>query len=239
MTISMAVYYALGPSSLIWVYNFCLQCMFFFHSQDIFLFCSRAYLPFHKMSGSAQSRCFQVLKNNVSISTLNAAVPSIDTRSATGNMLEEPNPHNYSEHSTLWQDTSPRPLSAAKQSFVPWHVEWHNQPLCMVLFMLSGLLLAAGHHFYYLALHGQVAGTMARQQWAHNIGNVFAVLIVTTLHAANGRAYEQFLWLTVRGKGFSLATLDCIFSLTWDLTSFLNMELLSKAPAAGLLAFLY
>ncbi|KUJ09794.1 uncharacterized protein LY89DRAFT_597817 [Mollisia scopiformis] len=120
--------------------------------------------------------------------------------------------------------------------FVKWGVKWQKQPTYMLLFALGGLVLAVSHHAFYSALHGQLAGTNSKQQWAHNIGNIFAVLVVAMFHTANIRAYDQYLWSTVRGRAFSVANLDRIFSLTSDPTSFFSLEIMRKAPVTVLLA---
>lgn len=122
--------------------------------------------------------------------------------------------------------------------FVKWGVQWHKEPTYMILFALGGLLLGIGHHCYYNSLSGTEAGSNQRQQWAHNFGNIFAVLVVTTLHRANGYAYSQLLWGTVRGRSFTLGSLDKMFSLTNDPMGFFNLEVFMHAPFAVALALL-
>ncbi|CZR68847.1 uncharacterized protein PAC_18747 [Phialocephala subalpina] len=106
----------------------------------------------------------------------------------------------------------------------------------MILFTLADLGLAIGHHEYYSALNRALVGSNERQQWARNIGNIFAVLFVATLHAANSSAYNQYFWVVVREKGFSIAALDKLFSLTSDPSGFFRLEVLGKATVATLLA---
>lgn len=100
----------------------------------------------------------------------------------------------------------------------------------MILFGLGGLAFAIGHHEYYSALHGTLTASISRQQWAHNIGNGFAALVVSMFHTAIGKAYVQYLWLTIRRKGHSLKTLDQIFALNSDPMGFFCLESLRKAP---------
>ncbi|TVY32893.1 hypothetical protein LSUB1_G007637 [Lachnellula subtilissima] len=120
--------------------------------------------------------------------------------------------------------------------FVKWGVQWHKEPTYMLLFALGGLLLGIGHHCYYNSLSGTEAGSNQRQQWAHNFGNIFAVLVVTALHRANGYAYSQLFWCTVRGRSFRLGSLDKLFSLTTDPMGFFNLEIFRHASFAVALA---
>jgi len=68
-----------------------------------------------------------------------------------------------------------------------------------MLFALAGLASALRLHFYYASLRGIEAGSDKRQQWTHNFGNVFAIPMVAVLHRANKYAYQQALWMIVRG----------------------------------------
>lgn len=128
----------------------------------------------------------------------------------------------------------PRKMEAEK--LVKWGVEWWKEPLYMILFAVLGLGLAIGHHGYYSSLHGSLAGSNRKQQWAHNFGNMFAVAVVAVLHAANGLAYSQYFWRVVRGKSFTVEALDKLFSLTSDPLGFFNWEVARGAPLAFLLA---
>jgi hypothetical protein len=137
---------------------------------------------------------------------------------------------------------SPRPSYSeqgqALQKYAKWGVNWHRQPMYMVLFALTGALLALGHHLFYKSLNGTVAGSDRHQQWAHTFGNVFAVLVVTTLAAADKAAYHQYFWTIVRGKSFTLGALDKLFSLTSDPLGFFSLELFKSAPVAAALALI-
>ena len=126
----------------------------------------------------------------------------------------------------------------ALQKYAKWGVNWHQQPMYMILFALTGALLALGHHLFYKYLNGTVAGSDWHQQWAHTFGNVFAVLVVTTLAAADKVAYQQYFWKTVRGRSFTLGALDKLFSLTSDPLGFFSLELFKGAPVAAALALI-
>jgi hypothetical protein len=122
------------------------------------------------------------------------------------------------------------------QKYAKWGVTWHRQPMYMLLFALTGVLLALGHHFFYKSLNGTLSGSDRQQQWAHTFGNAFAILVVTTLAAANKAAYHQYFWTIVRGKCFTLGALDKLFSLTSDPLGFFSWELFKSAPVAVALA---
>jgi hypothetical protein len=117
-------------------------------------------------------------------------------------------------------------------------VNWHQQPMYMILFALNGTLLALGHHVFYRSLNCTLSGSDRQQQWAHIFGNAFAILVVTTLAAANKAAYRQYFWTIVRGKAFTLDALDKLFSLTTDPIGFFSWELFKSAPVVVALAFI-
>jgi hypothetical protein len=128
--------------------------------------------------------------------------------------------------------------SQRPKKYVQWGVNWHQQPMFMVLFALAGLVFTIGHHFYYSALNGTRAGSDRRQQWAHAFGNALAVLVVTTFAAANRIVYNQYTWTLVRRKAFSLRSLDALFALTSDPLGFTDLNIFRHAPLAVLLAAL-
>jgi len=127
---------------------------------------------------------------------------------------------------------SPSPPS---QQFVRWGIAW-QAPTSMVCLALSGVLLALGHHFYYLFLDGTVAGSASRQQWAIRFGTAFSFLVVACLKVASGQAYEQYIWTIVRRKSFSLGALDKFFRLLSNPFRFLSLELLLHTRFAVFLA---
>jgi hypothetical protein len=122
--------------------------------------------------------------------------------------------------------------------FVAWGMQWHKEPTFMMLFALSGLILGVGHHCYYTSLSGTEAGSNQRQQWAHNFGNIFAVLVVTALHRANGYACSQYFWRTARDRSFTLGSLDKLFSLTTDPLGYFSLEVFRHVLFAVALALL-
>ncbi|KAG4433198.1 hypothetical protein IFR05_011306, partial [Cadophora sp. M221] len=153
------------------------------------------------------------------------------TEQATANQ-----PNRGIEMESLMQSGEDYPRELESEKLVRWGVTWWKEPTYMVLFAILGLGLAVGHHGYYSSLHGSLAGSNSKQQWAHNFGNMFAISVVAVLHAANGLAYTQYFWRVVRGKSFTVEALDKLFSLTSDPLGFFNWEVARRAPLAFLLA---
>lgn len=106
----------------------------------------------------------------------------------------------------------------------------------MALFVIFGILLALGHHLYYASLNGTTAGSASRQQWPIRFGTAFAYLVTSCLNAAVGLAFTQQLWRSVRQKSFSIASLDKMFGITTDPTSFRSWQVLSRAKVVTFLA---
>lgn len=70
----------------------------------------------------------------------------------------------------------------------------HQQPNFMILSAFLGLLLAVGHHAFYLKLNGTFTGSETRQQLAHTFGNILAISVATCLAFASRAAYKQYFW---------------------------------------------
>ncbi|ORY12614.1 hypothetical protein BCR34DRAFT_289978 [Clohesyomyces aquaticus] len=115
--------------------------------------------------------------------------------------------------------------------YVHWGIAW-RYPSYMVLWALSGIGFALGHHVYYLSLDGQAAGLSSRQSWSVRFGTAFAFLVVSSLRAACESAYKQMIWNLFKRKSFSLDTIDKIFATTSDPTALLSWELLRHAKSA-------
>lgn len=167
-------------------------------------------------------------------------LPSTNVRTISHDTITEQATSNDSAHGiemeSLMRKGDEYPRKMETEKLIRWGVKWYKEPMYMVLFAIIGLGLAIGHHGYYSSLHGSLAGSNTKQQWAHNIGNMFAIAVVATLHAANGLAYSQYSWTVVRGKSFTVEALDKLFSLTSDPLGFFNWEVLKRAPLAFLLA---
>jgi len=128
--------------------------------------------------------------------------------------------------------------SSNANSPIKWRVQWHKEPTWMMLLLFGGLAVAVTHHVYYASLNGTKASSGRHQQWALAIGNAFAVLVAMLLRAASTKAYNQYLWMTVRAKLLRVRTLDKLFALTSNPWAFIDHEVLRKATVPAALAFI-
>ena len=119
--------------------------------------------------------------------------------------------------------------------FVRWGVAW-QAPTFMVACAAAGLALAIGHHFYYQSLHGTVAGSSMRQQWAIKFGTAFSVVVLVLFKTACDTAYNQYVWTLFRRRAYSLDALDKLFALTSSLIGFTSWEVILRAKLAVFLA---
>jgi len=122
------------------------------------------------------------------------------------------------------------------QKCVVWGVQWQQQPAFIALCANFGLLLAIGHHMFYLRLNNTLTGTQGRQQFAHAFGNVLAISVATLFAFTCRAAYKQYFWTVVRRKSFTVGGLDSLYSLTSDVLGLLDLEVWGQAPLAALLA---
>lgn len=120
------------------------------------------------------------------------------------------------------------------QKTTTWRIHW-KAPALIVGFLVIGIALALGHHFYYRSLDGTVVSSQARQEWALRFGTAFASLTQSALVASAGVSYTQRVWVTVKKRAFPLKTLDNVFSLQTTIWSFFSWEVLSKAKLLYLL----
>lgn len=125
--------------------------------------------------------------------------------------------------------------SSSSEKLVKWGVIWYP-PVLMALYTLGGLALAVGHHFYFASLHGTLAGSAGKQQWATGIGTAVSFLVVALLRSASTAAYSQYVWVLVRRNSYRLGTLDKLFALTTDPSGFFGREMFKCAKIAMLVA---
>jgi len=122
-------------------------------------------------------------------------------------------------------------------------------PTVMLLALLSGTLLALGHHLFYQSLAGRpapngaysIAGTnVSRQQFNTAVGTAFAFLVKALLALAVGLAYTQAFWRAaqVAEGGIGLAGLDTLHSILSDIVGFLKVHVWWRHPGLLLLAFI-
>lgn len=130
-----------------------------------------------------------------------------------------------------------KPYRLSDRQFIKWGIAWYA-PTLMALYMLGGMALAIGHHFYFSSLHGTVAGSSQRQQWAIGFGTALSFLIVALLRSATSAAYSQYVWIMVRRTSYQIGTLDKLFALTTDPSGFFGVEMFKAAKLAVLIALI-
>ncbi|KAI9164065.1 formylmethionine deformylase-like protein [Paramyrothecium foliicola] len=135
--------------------------------------------------------------------------------------------------STIQQ--GPGGVTDARMDNISWFNLWRS-PIFMISFLLSGILLSLGHHLYYSSLDGKEVLTTIEQQWALRIGTGFAFLVRAAFAAAIGVAFTQQIWVNLRRAPTTLEGIDSMVSLTTDLTSYLNGEVLRRSNVLLLMA---
>jgi hypothetical protein len=88
-------------------------------------------------------------------------------------------------------------------SYISWGINW-QKPIFIWTMLFSGLILALGHHLYYLSLNGTLAGDAAKQAWPIRFGTAFAFLVTSCLQAVTTTAIGQHFWSIVRRKSLTL-----------------------------------
>jgi hypothetical protein len=81
------------------------------------------------------------------------------------------------------------------------NISRHQQLNFMIISAFLGVLIAVGHHAFYLKLDRTFTGSEARQQLAHTFGNILAISVATCFAFASRAAYKQYFWTV------------CIFSI--------------------------
>jgi hypothetical protein len=131
----------------------------------------------------------------------------------------------------------PQKTPGKSRKYVKWGIHW-RQPSYILICVFCAISLSLGHHFYYKSLNGTSSGSASRQQWPIIFGTTFSYLVVHLLGAAVVAAYSQYIWLTVRQRGYTLEALDSFFCMTSDPWAFLNWEILKHGKLAVLLALM-
>lgn len=102
-------------------------------------------------------------------------------------------------------------------------------PCLMVGCAICGILMAVGHHLFYVSLDKQIVGTQSRQEWNVRIGTGMAFCVKMFLTAAAGIAYTQVLWRTLKAREIKLGGIDAMFDVVNNPLSFLNWQLWKKS----------
>lgn len=101
-------------------------------------------------------------------------------------------------------------------------------PGLMVGNLICGILIAVGHHLFYMSLDKQTVGTQSQQEWNARIGTGMAFCVKMFLTAAAGFAYVQVLWRTLKVREAKLSGIDAMFDVVNNPFSFLNWQLWEK-----------
>ena len=112
--------------------------------------------------------------------------------------------------------------------------------------LVLGIALAAGHHFFYAALHNRPIPTddisnvfkfrFSRQQYNIAVGNTFAFLVKSCLSVSVGFAYLQLFWQSILRRHHTVSAIDTLFSILSDLTAFASIQVWWRHPVLLLLA---
>lgn len=113
-----------------------------------------------------------------------------------------------------------------------WRPRWHPS-FGMYSCFLIGMLCAVGHHLYYVSLDGKPA---EKQTEMLRYGTFLAYAAKAGFSAAVVSAFKQRVWVTVRSRFLSISALDAMFSATESMLALLNLEFLTEAKGAFLLA---
>lgn len=115
----------------------------------------------------------------------------------------------------------------------------------MVALFISGILVAMGHHLFYLRFDKSAvqsldngASEYLTQTWIIRYGTAFAFVAKTLLAGAIISAYRQQMWINLRYKANSVSTIDAVFAATHDILAFLSPSLLLRAKIPALMALI-
>ncbi|TVY47725.1 hypothetical protein LOCC1_G002396 [Lachnellula occidentalis] len=120
-----------------------------------------------------------------------------------------------------------------------WGIRWHREPVHIFFFFVGGVGLAVGHHFLYAHLEGRIVSDDTFSQEAIKLaGNAFVVSVLAAMKVAIKESYNQYAWTLVKKKPLQVKTLNNLFSLTSQLSSFWSFHLIREAWLAYLLGAL-
>jgi hypothetical protein len=116
-----------------------------------------------------------------------------------------------------------------------WGIGWEC-PAMMVGFMISGALLALGHHLYYHTLNGTRVTSIEQQTWATRIGTGLAFVSRAFLVTAVGVAAARETWSTLRNKSIRLYGINSMFNVLNSPMAFFSLDLWRHAKSLTVLA---
>lgn len=117
---------------------------------------------------------------------------------------------------------------------------WRTSPMvygAMLGLLLLGVLIAIGHHLFYVYLNNrEIEEVLVPQNWAIRIGNGFGYLFKTSLVSAVAVAYAQGFWYFVRRRTFEIGSIDTLFGVLYNPFLFFSKDLVQKTPMLFVLA---
>lgn len=135
------------------------------------------------------------------------------------------------------RSSSDKPRDPENPEEAQWGIGCRS-PSRLLLGLILRIVFACGHHLYYRYLNGTLVHSASQQRWAIQVGTGLAFLTKTALGATITIAFAQQLWSDLRRQPMSVEALDCLFSITSDPRSFLNLEVLLGAKVLVLLALI-
>ncbi|OTB02440.1 hypothetical protein M426DRAFT_13586 [Hypoxylon sp. CI-4A] len=117
------------------------------------------------------------------------------------------------------------------------HLPQYGMLCLMSTLTLLGFFGALGHHLYYQSLHGHEGND---SQWPTRIGNGLSILVKTLFVASVDIAYKQLVWLILKRKdrGFTISTINDIFSADYDPLVYLDKSFYKESYQAAVIAAL-
>jgi len=107
----------------------------------------------------------------------------------------------------------------------------------MGLTLISGVVWAVSHHFFYASYDKhRVDGAGLSQAWVVRIGTGMAFLVKTLLVVSATIAFTQHQWLTSRSKSFKIRQIDTISSILSNPLGFFQTRSWLHLPILSLLA---
>jgi hypothetical protein len=145
---------------------------------------------------------YQMLRVSSSVPST-PSTPSGDRVSNSSVTLSLNQPSSNTDSTQLSSKDEKLPKPAPTTQYAPWGIHW-RKPAFIVSFLLVGLALSLGHHFYYLSLNNQRSGDAAKQAWPTRIGTGLAFLVTSCFKAGATVALGQYIWTIVKHQSFTM-----------------------------------
>lgn len=115
------------------------------------------------------------------------------------------------------------------------HIHW-RAPTIMGASFLSGFIVMALHHGFYLLMNGEPASSVLLQSWVNRAGTAFAFLARLCLAIGTSVAYDQWLWVNLHAEPHEMRSLDTMFSVLGNAFEFFHLRIWSRKPALAFIA---